>query len=108
LGSGKTVFIRGFVRGFLKDPEIQVRSPSYVLQHIYGQGFRRVYHMDLYRIFKYEDLIGAGLLEGFEDQEGAVCIEWAERIRDDLPKTKMLYVRFEHIDLDKRRLTVGW
>jgi tRNA threonylcarbamoyladenosine biosynthesis protein TsaE len=74
LGAGKTCFVRGVVAGSGIDPRA-VRSPTFVLHHVYGGAATTVHHIDCYRLGMDADL-------GFLDldtllDEGVVVIEWA-------------------------------
>ncbi|MCX7992922.1 MAG: tRNA (adenosine(37)-N6)-threonylcarbamoyltransferase complex ATPase subunit type 1 TsaE [Fimbriimonadales bacterium] len=83
LGTGKTTFVRGLVRGLgITDP---IRSPTFTLIHEYtiqqphhlkGLPF---FHLDLYRIETPQQLSTLGLDEILE-RGGIVAIEWAERL----------------------------
>jgi tRNA threonylcarbamoyladenosine biosynthesis protein TsaE len=48
LGAGKTAFVRGLAGGLGVDP-LLVRSPTFVLHHVYGAP-PRLHHLDLYRL----------------------------------------------------------
>lgn len=77
LGMGKTVFARGIAAG-LGVREEQVRSPSFTLVNLY-HGRVPVYHVDLYRIEKVEDMDELGLQE-ILGGDGVAIVEWAERL----------------------------
>jgi len=77
LGMGKTVFARGTAVGLGVDAE-QVRSPSFTLVNLYS-GRLPVYHIDLYRIEKVEDMDELGLQE-ILGGDGVAIVEWAERL----------------------------
>ena len=49
LGSGKTTWTRGFVRGLGGDPG-QVSSPTYAVLHRYELAKGSIFHLDLYRL----------------------------------------------------------
>ncbi|MBV8282924.1 MAG: tRNA (adenosine(37)-N6)-threonylcarbamoyltransferase complex ATPase subunit type 1 TsaE [Candidatus Eremiobacteraeota bacterium] len=75
LGAGKTVLVRGMALG-AGIREGAVRSPTFVLHHVYRGPSLVLHHIDLYRLGPAADvalLDIPGLLEG-----GAVAIEWGE------------------------------
>ena len=73
LGAGKTAFVRGLATGLGVDAAL-VRSPTFVLHHVYGSP-PRLHHLDLYRLGP-----GAGIglldLDGLLDTAPA-AVEWA-------------------------------
>jgi tRNA threonylcarbamoyladenosine biosynthesis protein TsaE len=76
LGAGKTVLVRGIAAGMGIDPA-QVRSPTFVLHHVYRAGIKVLHHLDLYRLGPDADLrlldIDEMLASG-----GVVVVEWGE------------------------------
>jgi tRNA threonylcarbamoyladenosine biosynthesis protein TsaE len=82
LGSGKTVFAKGFAEGLGVAEE--VTSPSFALIIEYS-GRLPFFHIDLYRRASRAELEGLGLEEIFSGS--AVClVEWAERAAGLLPQ----------------------
>lgn len=81
LGTGKTCLVQGIAQGLnIKE---KVTSPSFALVKEY-YGRMPLYHIDLYRLDRIEEIIGLGLEEYFAT--GGVCaIEWAERGLNELP-----------------------
>lgn len=82
LGSGKTTLVQGLAQGWGSlDP---VTSPTFVLVNVYRKvGGERLYHLDAYRLEsarEAEDLDIDWMLG-----EGALVVEWAERVRAALP-----------------------
>ena len=85
LGAGKTTLAKGIVKGLgAAEPE-EVSSPTFTLIHEYGP---RVYHIDLYRIDRSQDLPALGLEELF-DQNAVILMEWGERFPDLLPRERI-------------------
>jgi tRNA threonylcarbamoyladenosine biosynthesis protein TsaE len=107
LGSGKTTLTKGIVSGLGAASEEEVTSPTFTLVHVYGkseQSVSKVYHADLYRIENLHDFETLGMEDVFE-QPGVLIVEWAERFPLKAPWPQ-IRVRLEHLDGDKRRLTV--
>jgi tRNA threonylcarbamoyladenosine biosynthesis protein TsaE len=87
LGSGKTQFVRGLVRGLGGNPRA-VSSPTFVLLHVYPTPARTVYHLDAYRVAGPEDFAAIGFDELLE-QGGLVVVEWADRVAALLPSRRL-------------------
>lgn len=79
LGSGKTTLTQGISKGLQIDD--YVRSPTFVLIAEYN-GRLPLFHMDLYRIDKLDDLDELGLIEHFEG-DGLTVVEWADRLPEN-------------------------
>ena len=88
LGAGKTTLAKGIVEGLGAASPDDVSSPTYTLIHEYGVAARvKVYHIDLYRLDRPEQLAALGLDEVF-DTHAVVLLEWAERFPESLPSTR--------------------
>ncbi len=81
LGAGKTAFAQGVARGL--GIRARVSSPTFTLINEYP-GDIPLYHLDLYRLERPEDLEDLGLEEYFAS-DGVALIEWAERAEGILP-----------------------
>ena len=103
LGAGKTTLAKGIISGLgAAEPE-EVTSPTFTLIHEYGDG--RVYHIDLYRLERLEELATLGLDEIFE-RRGIVLVEWGERFPEVLP-TERIEIRLRSLgEADVREITV--
>jgi tRNA threonylcarbamoyladenosine biosynthesis protein TsaE len=84
LGAGKTVLARGIGRGW--GAAVRVTSPTFTLINQYPRSIdgRILYHIDCYRLETMADAITAGL-EDILEGDGALMIEWPERIEVLLP-----------------------
>lgn len=98
LGSGKTVFTKGFAMGL--GIEENITSPTFNIIKEYTSGEMDLYHMDLYRLEG--DVKNLGLDEYFT-KNGVVIIEWADMIEEYLPEER-LDIKFKVIDEDTRVL----
>lgn len=83
LGAGKTTLVRGIAAGMGIDPA-HVRSPTFVLHHVYIRDGGTLHHLDAYRLGAGTDLRCEVDLEGLLE-EGVVVVEWSEFVPvDDL------------------------
>ena len=83
LGAGKTTFTKGLAKalGITEN----VTSPTFTLMNIYTSGRLKLYHFDMYRIEDESEAQELGLDEFFYGN-GVCMIEWAENIKNMLPK----------------------
>ena len=89
LGSGKTIFTKGFAASL--EVKEEITSPTFNIIKEYTSGELPLYHMDVYRLDgKIED-IG---IEDYYDKNGICIIEWADMIKDFLPSER-LEIRFK-------------
>ena len=102
LGTGKTTFVRGFCAGIEVSQKAWVRSPTFTLINEY-QGRLPVYHIDLYRIGRAEEIDALNLRE-YLYSDGVSLIEWIERLPAD-ELEEYLEVRLAHRDKSKRQVT---
>ncbi|MGI8746431.1 MAG: tRNA (adenosine(37)-N6)-threonylcarbamoyltransferase complex ATPase subunit type 1 TsaE [Bryobacteraceae bacterium] len=85
LGAGKTTLAKGIVKGLGAAAEEEVSSPTFPLIHEYGAA---VYHIDLYRLDRIEEVRTLGLEEIFE-REAVVLVEWGERFLEWMPRERV-------------------
>ena len=93
LGAGKTTFVRGVARG--TGSKASVASPTFQLVRIYP-GRVQLAHVDLYRVESSSELRDLGLEELAQD--GAVVVEWGERLEVD----GAIFIEIEHLGGDRR------
>ena len=86
LGSGKTLFSQGLARGLGVPKNFYITSPTFAIINEYP-GRVPFYHLDLYRVSQGE-FAELGLEEILFAQ-GAVAIEWAERLGEYLPAERL-------------------
>ena len=98
LGSGKTIFTKGFAGALGIDENIT--SPTFNIIKEYYSGEMPLFHMDVYRLDGKVDGVG---IEDYFTKKGVVIIEWADTIRDYLPEER-LDIRFKGTGEDSRVL----
>ncbi len=98
LGSGKTVFTKGFAQAL--GIEETITSPTFNIIKEYPDGEMPLYHMDVYRLDGKVDGLG---IEEYYTKGGVVIIEWADTIVDYLPEER-LDIKFKVIDENSRLL----
>jgi tRNA threonylcarbamoyladenosine biosynthesis protein TsaE len=76
LGAGKTVLVRGIATGMGIEPSL-VRSPTFVLHHVYRAGAKVLHHLDLYRLGPNADIRLLDIDDMLESG-GVVVVEWGE------------------------------
>lgn len=102
LGSGKTIFTKGFASSL--EVKEEITSPTFNIIKEYTSGELPLYHMDVYRLDgKIEDLG----IEDYYDKGGITIIEWADTISDYLPEERLeIKFRLSAEDEDTRIITV--
>jgi len=103
LGAGKTTLTQGVAAGWgSADP---VSSPTFVMVNLYrAADGTPLYHMDAYRIENLREAAELGLDEMLA--EGALIVEWPERIAALLPASR-LWLTMEHLGETERKITVN-
>lgn len=100
LGAGKTTLTQGIAEGW--GSADAVSSPTFVMVNLYrAEDGSPLYHMDAYRI---ESLPEAAQI-GLDDMlaEGALILEWPERIEALLPKER-IWMTLTHISETERQV----
>ncbi len=97
MGAGKTTFVRGLAAGMGVSGD--VASPTFQLVRLYP-GQVQLAHVDLYRLEDAGELADLGLDELLD--EGAVVVEWGDRLREP----GAVRVTIEVLDERRRRLRI--
>ena len=104
LGAGKTQFTN-FLINHLSDNKVNVTSPTFNILQIYKLNNIDIYHYDLYRIEKKQDLLQLGLEEMLP--LGVSIIEWPELASYLLPKNTIdITIMFDNSNADKRNIKI--
>ena len=101
LGSGKTCLTQGIAWGLGVDE--YASSPSFVIAREY-YGRLPLYHIDLYRLDRIEEVVELGLDE-YLYGNGVCVIEWAVRGLSVLPQENLL-IRLSYVSNVERSLSL--
>lgn len=82
LGTGKTVFSKGFAAGL--EIREDIVSPTFTIVSQYLDGKMPFYHFDVYRIGDIEEMDEIGYEDCFYG-EGVCLVEWANLIEEIMP-----------------------
>ena len=100
LGSGKTVFAKGFANALGIDEVIT--SPTYNIVKEYYSGEIPLFHMDVYRLDETDVMID---FSEYFVKKGVSIIEWSDMIKDELPDER-LEINFKIIGEDTRLVII--
>ncbi len=111
LGAGKTTFMKGVAEFF----EVQetILSPTFVIQKIYeiteenrhkeNHEFKRLVHMDLYRLEDEKSLEAIKWEDYKNDNSNILFVEWPNQIWENAP-AGMIEIKIEHGEGDERKI----
>ena len=98
LGAGKTTLVQGLAQGW--GSLNRVSSPTFVLCNEYRRPDGRVlYHLDAYRLANAAEAVDLDL--DYMMENGAMAVEWPERIAAALPPTR-LWLKLHYIAEEQR------
>lgn len=106
LGSGKTAFTQGLAQALgISDT---ITSPTFVIEKIYqvigSPLWKRLIHIDAYRLNNGQELLNLGFKEIIKDPYNIIVIEWPERVADILPGD-IKSISFKFIDEEIREIS---
>jgi tRNA threonylcarbamoyladenosine biosynthesis protein TsaE len=100
LGAGKTTLVQGIAQGWGSTDAVS--SPTFVLVNQYRRTDEHaLYHFDTYRLESVDEAEDLDLTIMMEN--GALVVEWAERIKPLLPKN-ILWVNMRWVADEQRAL----
>ena len=102
LGAGKTTLTKA-IAAELGIDAFKVKSPSYTYFRKYKLDGRNLYHIDLYRITEFDDLMQHEMEELFEEKGAIIIIEWPNRIEELLPE-KRITIKLKHLNEHEREV----
>lgn len=104
LGAGKTVFVQGFAKAL--GIKRHLPSPTFLIFRNYdlqATGFSRLYHVDVYRLTDSGELDVLDFDKILAEPRNIVLIEWADKIKEILPKDT-IWLNFTHGGKETERI----
>jgi len=101
MGTGKTTFTKAFIKSL--GVKSRIISPTYIFVRTYETSFRKIYHIDAYRLDEGDRF--DEIKEILDDENAIIIIEWAEKIKSILPK-KRLELHFESLNENEREIRI--
>ncbi|MEO0203122.1 MAG: tRNA (adenosine(37)-N6)-threonylcarbamoyltransferase complex ATPase subunit type 1 TsaE [candidate division WOR-3 bacterium] len=98
LGSGKTTFVRGFLKFFKIE---NVRSPSFTIINEYKTNSLKIYHIDFYRL-ENADIGNLGIDE-IISKKAILIIEWPEKL--NIQFENAIDIHFEILSEIERKIS---
>lgn len=107
LGAGKTTLTQEL--GKILGIKTKIVSPTFVIMKtykiksnsVYYNEFKKLVHIDAYRLDSHSDLMKLGWKELQNDKDNLIIIEWPERVAKCLG-ANICSVKLEHIDNETR------
>ena len=100
LGAGKTTFVQGLAQGW--GSLDSVSSPTFILVNLYRRANGdQLFHLDAYRIESMPE--GEELDLDSMLMDGALVIEWPERLGHLIPKER-LWINLDHMAEEHRQM----
>jgi tRNA threonylcarbamoyladenosine biosynthesis protein TsaE len=83
LGAGKTTLVKGLAAGLgYAGP---VASPTFTLVREYRGGRLAVFHVDVYRLERVQDVLDLGLDDALAEGGAVLAVEWGDTVEALLP-----------------------
>lgn len=108
MGAGKTLLTKGLYEGIGgRDPDI-VTSPTYTMVNVYEDAGAPIWHVDLYRIEKVEQILAMEYEDFLLLNAGVTIVEWPDFARGLVPTARVLEISFRTgADRQVRSLTIS-
>ncbi len=105
MGAGKTTLVKGIAEGLGVKEEI--KSPTFTLMNVYLGNKLKLVHIDTYRLKNEQELIGIGATDYLGTENTIAIVEWPEKIAGLLKNKKVMTLKIEHLDENKRKIILA-
>ena len=111
LGAGKTTLTQEVAKQL--GVRENINSPTYVIMKIYDINknsiyhdiFKKLIHIDAYRLDSSAELLKIGWEEIQKDENNLILIEWPEKVEDIIPKDT-IKIKLTHLDEETRQIII--
>lgn len=107
LGAGKTTFVQKLAA--ILGVKESVVSPTFVIQKTYQTNddrFKKLVHIDAYRLEADSELEILGFSKALQMSNTLICIEWAEKVSQLLPKDNIFWLDFTLTEDEARTVKI--
>ena len=108
LGTGKTTFARFFINALYDKEKIirpdTIKSPSFPLMINYPLINYEIYHYDLYRLKKINELTELEFFEFYK--QNISIVEWPDLIINNFKLINYYFIKFKLLNINKRLITI--
>lgn len=107
MGAGKTTLTQGLAECLgVKE---KIVSPTFVIMKFYNinpssvyfANYKKLIHIDAYRLESFEELIKIGWREIIKDTGNLIVVEWPEKVREIIP-SNVFGISLAHLDEENR------
>ena len=88
LGAGNTTLVQAISSAIGVD-RADVTSPTFTLLQSHHGGDQTLHHLDAYRVADEDEFLELGVEELFDQEQAWTLIEWADRVKDVMPRNSL-------------------
>ncbi len=104
LGSGKTTLTQEVAK--ILGVKENIISPTFVIMKVYeikNKKFKKLIHIDAYRLEKSKELLKLGWNEIINDPKNLIILEWPEKVPECVPQNA-IFIDLSHKDEQTRTI----
>jgi len=111
LGAGKTAWVKAIAKSLgIKE---HITSPTFVILKNYNlnpkisKTFKKLVHIDAYRLEIGKELLSLGWNEILKEKGNIIFLEWPEKVSEILPPTSVK-IYLKHLGETQREIEIKW
>lgn len=102
-GAGKTLICQHIIESLIKD-NIYETSPTFNIIKHYQYNTQNIYHIDLYKISTWQQIIENGILDILNT--GIILIEWPQIIQHTLQLYEIMQIKISILQTNIRKIII--